>query len=348
MTTLSPRAIPAARAKSGSSSTSAGTSSGPILVAVSSAGLDLEVADGLAPGRAPVEDRDPRAHALQHVQEARAGRVEADPVQPQLRARRGAWPRGRTAPRRRRRPGRSSRERRQALGRPDGGLPRRPADARRPSPRASARCDRGSDGGSTAVVLPLLGVQPGEQDARLHLRARDRELAADGPQLAALDGERRVAVGRLDPSRPSPAAARRSAPSAARSATRRRPARNGPAARPGCPGRRRMSVPALPQSRGSAGARSPRMPDPLDADALALDLHPGPERAQTPRPWTACPSRPRSPRSRSSPSATAASSSARCEIDLSPRHREVARAATTAGSIRTRYSSSKAGETITE
>ena len=44
-----------------------------------------------------------------------------------------------------------------------------------------------------------LGVEAREQDARLHLRARDRQLVRDALERAALDRERRRALGRLDP-----------------------------------------------------------------------------------------------------------------------------------------------------
>ena len=47
--------------------------------------------------------------------------------------------------------------------------------------------------GSTTVVRPC-GVEPREQNARLDLRARDRELVADAVQLAALDDQRRLPV----------------------------------------------------------------------------------------------------------------------------------------------------------
>ena len=45
---------------------------------------DAEVGNRLAAGRAPVEDRDARAHPLQHVQEPRSRRVDADAGQDQL------------------------------------------------------------------------------------------------------------------------------------------------------------------------------------------------------------------------------------------------------------------------
>src|SRR3990172_4307349 len=50
---------------------------------------DLEIGDGLAARLPPVVDGDPRAHALEHVEEARPGPVDADPVQAHLRPRAG-------------------------------------------------------------------------------------------------------------------------------------------------------------------------------------------------------------------------------------------------------------------
>ena len=51
--------------------------------------------------------------------------------------------------------------------------------------------------GSTTVVSPV-GVEAGEEDRRLHLRARDRELVRDPVQRPPLDAHRQVAVLRLD------------------------------------------------------------------------------------------------------------------------------------------------------
>ena len=79
-TIVSPRACEPSSATSGSSSTSSGTSSGVISVAISSAVLHLHVADRLAPGAAAVEDRDARAHPLEHVEQSDASRVEPELV----------------------------------------------------------------------------------------------------------------------------------------------------------------------------------------------------------------------------------------------------------------------------
>ena len=70
--------------------------------------------------------------------------------------------------------------------------------------------------GSITVVRPV-GAEPGEQDRRLHLRARDRQLVVDR-RAAAAPVDRSAAGGRRSSrsARPSGAAARRSAPSAAR------------------------------------------------------------------------------------------------------------------------------------
>ncbi len=45
---------------------------------------------------------------------------------------------------------------------------------------------------------PSIGVEAGEEDGGLHLRARDRELVPDPVELRAVDAEGCVAVRRLD------------------------------------------------------------------------------------------------------------------------------------------------------
>ena len=75
-------------------------------VATSSARSHLEVGDRLAAVRAPVVDGDPRAHPLEHVEQADARRVDADAVQPQLASPAAASPRRGTAPPTRSRPAR--------------------------------------------------------------------------------------------------------------------------------------------------------------------------------------------------------------------------------------------------
>ena len=92
--------------------------------------------------------------------------------------------------------------------------------------------------------------------------------------------------------------------------------------RPSCPARipasSRISVPALPQSIGSPGARSPRRPAPRTTSVVSPS-----STTSTPSARTAAsvdsvsPERPQ-PSTRTSPSQRAPTSSARCEIDLSP------------------------------
>ena len=169
----------AASAKSGSSSTSSGTSrAARSSCATSCAGRDLEVAARLAADPAAVEDGDARAHPLEHVEEAGAARVQVDAVDRSARSRRAASRRRRTA--RRRRSRRGSRRRRARAARPARRvtLPRLAPRRARPPPRASARCGRASGSGSIDGRLAAVGVEPGEQDRRLHLRARDRQLVA--------------------------------------------------------------------------------------------------------------------------------------------------------------------------
>ena len=169
-------------------------------------------------------------------------------------------------------------ERLEPLGRPDLDPARLALRRARPPRGASARCGRGSATGSTTVGRPVRRRKPGEQDARLHLRARDRQLVPDRAQRRAVD--RRAAA------RPSvgldAGAHLASAASAIRSIGRersdssptssnRRPSLAGEDARRAA-GR---ACPALPQSIGPAGACRPRSPTPRDADdvvALLVDL----------------------------------------------------------------------------
>ncbi len=105
-----------------------------------------------------------------------------------------------------------------------------------------------------------LGQHPGEEQARLHLGARHRQLVRDAAQGRALDAQRRQPrpPGRRA-RRPSGAAARRSGRPGGAGSRRRRQAPTRP---PGCPasqpGSSRSSVPALPTSiRASLAPRSP-------------------------------------------------------------------------------------------
>ena len=81
---LSPCACTASRAKSGSSSTSSGTSAAPIVAPTSSDGPHVEVAGRLTADPPPVEDGDVRAHPLEHVEQAGAARIQVDAVKRQL------------------------------------------------------------------------------------------------------------------------------------------------------------------------------------------------------------------------------------------------------------------------
>ena len=88
-------------------------------------------------------------------------------------------------------------ERLEALGRPDAYFARRrphPRSRRLEEPlRVVARGSRLDDRGGAVGR-----EEAGQEDARLHLGARHRQLPADSPELAARDSKRRVAVGRLD------------------------------------------------------------------------------------------------------------------------------------------------------
>ena len=66
------------------------------------------------------------------------------------------------------------------------------------------------------------GLQAGEQDACLYLRARDRRGVVDGLEWCAFDGHRRVAVGQRDARAHAPPAACECAPWAGARGTRRR------------------------------------------------------------------------------------------------------------------------------
>ena len=143
----------AASANSGSSSISRGTSAGSISVATRSACSTSMSATGSPPDGRAVVERDPRAHPLEHVQQARAGRVDADAGDAQARA---GQQRGRDDERRRRGEvaGNGQAQRVEPLDRPRS-RPSPASSARAPRRRAaSARCGRGSATGSTTVVGP--------------------------------------------------------------------------------------------------------------------------------------------------------------------------------------------------
>ena len=206
----------------------------------------------------------------------------------------------------------------EALGRPDRHAAlalRRPARRRRASMR-SVWSRVGT--GSTTVVRPV-GVEPGEQNARLHLGARDRELVTDAVQLAALDAERQAARRRSRRWRPS-----RASGSAMRSigrAPQRLVAGQLEAAflageDPGEQAQRRAR--RCRSRSGPRAARRPRRPAPVDAhrvDSSSCTVTPSARTAaivdsvsaERPKPSTSV-----------SPSAIAPTRTARCEIDLSP------------------------------
>ena len=200
--TLSPRAWTARSAKSGSSSTRQRHLARAHLGADELGRADVEVAAGLAADPPAVEDGDAAAHPLEHVEEADPPRVQVDAVHGQL----GAGEERRRGDERRR--GREvarhlDRAQLEPLDRPDGRalLPA-------PDPRARGLEHRlGVVAGRQRLDdcrLAFARVEPGEQDRRLHLRARDRQLVRDRLDVAALDRQRRVSVGRLDRDAHSP------------------------------------------------------------------------------------------------------------------------------------------------
>ena len=80
----------------------------------------------------------------------------------------------------------------------------------------------------------------------------------------------------------------------------------------------RRSVPALPQSTGTSGGRSPRTPTPWTTSSSSEMSSISTASARTARTVdSVSPERP-NPRTRVSPSQSAPTRSARCEIDLSP------------------------------
>ena len=190
--------------------------------------------------------------------------------------------------------------------------------------RAPAACSMRSvwsrlGAGSTTVVGPPFGIEPGQQHARLDLCARHRRLVADRLQRAALDPERCVAVRRRRPRRPSAAAG-----SATRSSGRRdsdsSPTSSKLALRAGEDAReqahQRAGVPAV--DRGVRAVRSPRSPTPPTRTTSSSSLDSRAERGDR------CSRRQRvggAPEPADLALAVgdrSAGSSARWEIDLSP------------------------------
>ena len=199
----------------------------------------------------------------------------------------------------------------------DGRRRRLRARRARRRPAAGARCGRGSGAGSVHRRLPF-GLQPGEEDRGLHLRARHRQVATRTPR----SGPPSIVSGRppgggRDAARPWPAAGPPRAPWAGGAATRRRRGRTGRAAPPG------------PRPASAAWTRSCPRRGPRAARARP----PGPRPAMTTAPSSRRTSTPSAARQRSveaqsaavekspirvSPSASAPRRASRCEIDLSP------------------------------
>ena len=162
-------------------------------------------------------------------------------------------------------------------------------------------------------------VEPGEQDAGLDLGARDRQLVADALQLAAFDDERRHAVRGLDPrahlrERLGDALHRPRARSDSSPVSSKRP--RWPARIPASSRSERARVAAVDRLAGlaqaaqarrrrrGASSRRPRATVTPSARTAAIVDSVSPERPK--------------PRTRVSPSPIAPTSTARCEIDLSP------------------------------
>ena len=198
------------------------------------------------------------AHALHHVEEVQARRVE-----PYVgdRERRAGDAGGRDEEGGRRRVARTTGLEAFVLERrdPDRAIPRPRSGP--PGPPARVRCGRGWRRARSTVVGPSAAIA-GEQDGALDLRAGHRDAVVDRraglhPQPAKGHGHSRCA-----PWRPSPGVGSRRAPSAAPTGSRPPSVRceNGTAAI--TPASRRIAVPELPQSRLREGATSPSRPSP--------------------------------------------------------------------------------------
>ena len=213
------------------------------------------------PSRRAVEDPDARAHPLEHVEQPGAARVEADVVDRQPRARAAAPRRRGTARPTRSRPARAPRASRSRSGGLD-------ADATPAAPvtRTPAACEH-----QLGVVARRRRLddrrrparaEPGEQDRRLHLRARDRQLVVD--RLRAARPRSRAAACRRSSSICAPICASGSAIALHRPARERlvadeleRAVLEGEQARD--QPRERAGVAAVDRR---AGARRPRRPTP--------------------------------------------------------------------------------------
>ena len=284
---------------------------------------DPEIGDGLGAEAALVAQLDRRAHLAQDRQQTDARRIDADVLDQQAVARREA---ARDDEERRR-----AEIRRARASRRRAAWPARPAVTVCPAPSAdgSSRTpmlssirsvwSRLGPGERTVVVPPAPSRR--EQQRRLHLRARHRQLVVDAVQPRAAADQRR-------------AAARRS-PS--RYAAPIEPQRRGDALHRALPQRgvaRELAVERLPReqphqqpNRGSGIAEVEHLAR-RSAAREARRRRCGRARrvaGRSRRPWPRAPLASRgSPRSRESrgrssfPRAIAPSISARCEIDLSP------------------------------
>ncbi len=163
---------------------------------VEGARAHLHVADRLEPRAAAVEDGHACAHPPERVEEPGPARVEPEAVDGHLRP-------GDDRSRDEERGRRGEVARHLDLGQPEraGG---RDGHAAGPAPhRRACRLEHqlGVVAGGTRLGhrrLPL-GVQAGEEDGGLHLRARDRKPVRDPPEpVRAPDDERKPAAGRLD------------------------------------------------------------------------------------------------------------------------------------------------------
>ena len=225
-------------------------------------------------------DVDRRAHAAEDLDVGDAGRVQAHALERQVRA--GHDARRDHEERGRRRVARARRSRTAAA---------RPACTRtvRSSGRSSVTPERAEHPlGVVAARRRLhdlggaVGLEAREDERRLHLAARGRELVADAAQPAAAHRDRcePAAVAPVDRARPWPRADRARVASAASTATRRRPAprgSRGPATQPGEHAHRRARVRAVEHRRRLAQAGEPvaahreRVVDLAHADAEGVE-----------------------------------------------------------------------------
>ena len=190
--------------------------------AVQRRGGDPQLADRLAEALAGVGHLDGRAHAQQHVDERDAGRVERDVLDHQLRT--GGDGRGHHPERGRRRvAGHVELDRARRAGGDAAPCARRPGSPARRA-RASIRSVWSRLAAGSVISVVPVGLQPGEDERGLHLRAGDRERVRRAHEVTAADDERRErAVGAAVEVRAHGAQRlRRPGPSGAAPANRRR------------------------------------------------------------------------------------------------------------------------------